>query len=582
MSKVSKRKQNLINIILEISKLASKAPDDILHIFRKYPSRTGVYKKSEVLKAYKNLKGAEKIKLSQSREKNFLRLIQLKRTRTISGVTPVTVLTKPYPCPGKCIFCPSDVRMPKSYLSSEPGAQRASKNRFDPYQQTYNRLVAYNQIGHPTDKIELIVLGGTWSFYPKDYQIWFVKRCFDAMNDFNDSKPDKTVNISHKIPINNQLQNLSHTKSDRTYNQIVSKSLSKVKQTAQNEKSTWSELKLAQNHNESAHSRCVGLVIETRPDEITKEEVIRIRMLGATKIQLGFQSLNDKTLKLNKRGHDTNVIKNAVKLLRLAGFKIHAHYMPNLYGSNPKDDIRDYKKMFTDNSFRPDELKIYPCSLINGTELMRFYEKDLWRPYTHDELLFVLRECYKATPSYCRITRMIRDIGSYDIVAGNKKTNFRQIVEKSLKDENVKLNEIRAREIRSKNVSIDNLKLTVTSYQTSTSKEQFLQYVTENNRIVGFLRLSLPIEKEKHFINELKGSAIIREVHIYGPSIEIGTKKKGKAQHLGLGKALIEKAIKISQEKGYEKVSVISAVGTRKYYLKLGFQEDGLYQSVKI
>jgi len=448
-----------------------------------------------------------------------------KKTRTISGVTPVAVLTKPYPCPGECIFCPNEKGMPKSYLASEPGAQRAVANKFDPYLQVFNRLKALKNIGHPVDKVELIILGGSWSAYPKDYQVWFVKRCFDAMNDFSGSRPTRAR---------------------------PGVSLSRV-----------------QRINEKAESRCVGLAVETRPDLITQKEIIRIRKLGATKVQIGIQSLDDKVLKLNKRGHTTKETTEAIGLLRSAGFKIHVHWMPNLYGSSVEKDIKDFQKLFNDKKYKPDELKIYPCSLLKSAELMSYYKKGLWKPYTKKELLRVLAKVFELTPRYCRITRVIRDIPSPEIVVGNKKTNFRQIVEEYLRSKNIKSEDIRAREIRDKRVSFKDLKLNIVKYNTSVSREYFLEYITDKDEIVGFLRLSLS-----------KDTAMIREVHVYGQSMEIGKKREGKAQHVGLGKSLIKKALEIAKENSFRKVLVISSVGTREYYRKLGFKDDGLYQSI--
>lgn len=562
---------NLRNIIEKLSELDKPSEKALFKLLHENTKENGdLYSKSEIL---------EQIgKINNPKYSRIIPYIKMKSTRTISGVTPVTVLTKPFACPGKCIFCPNDVRMPKSYLSDEPGAQRAFKNKFDPYAQTFNRLLAYKNIGHPTDKIELIILGGTWTSYPKTYQIWFIKRCFDAMNDFKNAN-DTTYRSKLDIPYKEKsLHEINGENITDSYNLVVSKAMNKEQ--SKKESTTWDELFLAQKQNENEKTRCIGLVIETRPDEITKDEVINIRKLGATKVQIGFQSLNDKVLELNNRGHEVNTTRNAVKLLRQAGFKIHAHWMPNLYGSNPKADVSDFKKMFSDSDFMPDELKIYPCSLIQSAELMQYYKKSLWKPYTFEELSYVLEECYKLTPEYCRITRMIRDIGSHDIVTGNKKTNFRQIVETNLKKQKAKINEIRYREIRGKTVDSSKLTIKETKYETSVSTEYFLEYVTNENKIAGFLRLSIP--KISNYIDELKNAAIIREVHIYGQSIKIGQKDQGKAQHLGLGKNLIKLAKQITKEKEFDKLAVISSIGTREYYKKQGFELKELYQISKV
>ena len=569
-------------IIADLADLTNPTAKQIQRVFMKYTKDgKGMFKKSDLNTALIELANESQLALTADQKDNVLQNLKMKDVRTISGVTPVTVLTKPFPCPGKCIFCPNDVRMPKSYLSDEPGAQRAFRNKFDPYAQTYNRLIAYKAIGHPTDKIELIILGGTWTSYPENYQIWFVKRCFDAMNDFDKDRTE-TVEITDNMPFEEKLlRDIDGTEITKTYNQIVSLALIPKRKTAIKEIASWEELFETHKMNEKAKTRCIGLVIETRPDEINEHEVIRIRKLGATKVQIGFQSLNDEVLKLNKRGHDIAVTAHAVSLLRKAGFKIHAHWMPNLYGSDPQKDILDYKKIFADPNFMPDEIKIYPCSLIASAELMQYYKKGLWKPYTLDELSTVLKACYKLTPSYCRITRMIRDIGAHDIVTGNKVTNLRELVERELKKENAEINEIRYREIRGEKVQKADLELQIIEYETTVSYEKFLQYVTKENKIAGFLRLSLSKDAKTHFIDELKAAAIIREIHIYGQSLEIGEKSTDTSQHLGLGKTLIQKAIELTKAHNFKKLVVISSIGTREYYEKNGFEQKTLYQSIE-
>ena len=344
------------------------------------------------------------------------------------------------------------------------------------------------------------------------------------------------------------------------------------------EYATWDELEAAQQENERAACRAVGLVIETRPDHISEEEVIRVRRLGCTKVQIGFQSLSDKVLALNRRGHDVAATRRAVKLLRKAGFKIHAHWMPNLYGSSPAADLDDYDKLFGEPDFRPDELKVYPCSLIESAELMQQYQAGDWRPYTHDELLELLVECFKRTPEYCRLTRVIRDIPGTDIVAGNKVTNFRQLVERELEARGERSVDIRAREIGVKPVSQRDLRLDQASYESSSGDEIFLQYITEGRDIAGFLRLSLPRAEEAPLVAELRGAAMIREVHVYGLALGIGSALAGRAQHAGLGSRLLERAAEVAAARGYRRLAVISSIGTREYYRKRGFRDCALYQ----
>jgi elongator complex protein 3 len=573
-------KEKLKQIILALVGSNPKNLKDVEKTFRKFLSfEKEVFSKSFILTSYEKLK--DELNLSTDQEKILFSLIRMKETRTISGVTPVTVLTKPFPCPGKCIFCPSDVRMPKSYLSDEPGAQRAISNKFDPYLQTFNRLLAFKNTGHPTDKIELIVLGGTWSSYPETYQIWFIKRCFDALNDFEEYQTSEMLRSEDmNLPFEeHKLEEIDGSVLTKSYNQIISNAIKNTTNLL-NEVATWEELFTAHKINVNSKSRCIGLVLETRPDEINEQEIIKIRKLGATKIQLGIQSLNDEVLKKNKRGHDVKKTIEAIDLIRRAGFKIHGHYMPNLYGSTPKMDIEDYKKMFNEIYFRPDELKIYPCSLIKTAELMQVYNEGLWKPYSQEELAEVVCFTILNTPRYCRLTRIIRDIPSDDIVDGNKLTNFRQIAEALIKKAGQKVSEIRSREIKNKKFENEEIKIKETEYETTSTKETFIEYINERDEIFGFLRLSLP--KISSFIPELDGCAMIREIHIYGQSTEIGKKDPKNSQHQGLGKRLIQKAEELSKANRFNKLAVISAIGTREYYTKNGFELKELYQIKEI
>jgi elongator complex protein 3 len=315
---------------------------------------------------------------------------------------------------------------------------------------------------------------------------------------------------------------------------------------------------------------------------------MRIRRLGCTKVQIGFQSLQDEVLKLNKRGHDVATTRRAVKLLRWGGFKIHGHWMANLYGSSVEKDLEDYAVMFEDQDFRPDELKIYPCSLIETADLVDYHQQGLWHPYSREELLKVVTGTIGNTPEYCRLTRVIRDIPGTDIMTGNKVTNFRQIAEQEMDRQKIVRKDIRSREIKHQRVEPEDLELDIQRYHSSIGSEYFLQYITKDRKIAGFLRLALPdydfesddsVEKFEHpFCNELNSSAIIREVHVYGKSLGIGQEEEGRAQHFGLGKSMIQAAEKISREVCFENIAVISAIGTRGYYAKQGYELQKLYQ----
>jgi len=531
--------QNALEIFNKIKDAKNWKTNSLQKILKRYPKEgKGLYRHDELVQTYKELTSKKKLEKSKLIEER----IRMKPTRTQSGVTIITVLMKPYPCPGQCIFCPNEKDMPKSYISSEPGAQRALTHNFDPYDQTENRIKALQNIGHSTDKIELIILGGTCSVYPENYQIWFVKRCFDAMNSFSRNYKERDI---------------------------------------PKEKITWNDLYKVQKLNEKANCRNVGLVLETRPDYITENEIVRMRKLGTTKVQIGIQSLNNKILKLNKRGHTIKGTKKAIKLLRLAGFKIHAHIMPNLYGSNLKQDIADYKNLWT-KDYYPDELKIYPTSILPDTELAELYQKGEYKPYSKDELLEYFVKTLPHTPRSVRLTRIVRDIPSDEIVAGNKATNFRQIAEKEITRKGLKIEDIRSREIKDRKISWEDIEEETIKYNTTVSTEYFISYETKDtDQICGFLRLSLPKKSlsKNHFINELQNSSIIREVHVYGSVVNIGDSSKGESQHLGLGKTLIQRAENISKNYNFKKISVISAIGTRKYYEKRGFKQNELFMN---
>lgn len=535
-------KTKLKNLFANIA-LEKKWDENSLNkILRQYKKENGnLYKNDELVQLFEIAKKDIKKKDISLIEKR----IRLKPTRTNSGVAVVTVMTMPYYCPGNCIFCPNDRSMPKSYIASEPGSQRALKMMFDPYAQVYNRLVALKNIGHSIEKVEIIVLGGTFSAYDGNYKIWFVKELFRALNRVK--------------------------KSTKKYIQPRDFAM---------EQTDWEDLEKEQVKNETAYCRNVGLVLETRPDFLSKGELIYLRKLGATKIQIGIQSLSEKVLRENETGRDNEDTKKAFELLRLFGFKIHGHWMPNLYLSTPKEDIRGYKELFTD-PYHPDEMKIYPTSVIPNTDLYELYKEGKYKPYDEKTLVKVVGECIALTPRYCRLSRVIRDIPSQEIAAGNKKTNLRQIVEQYLEKKGIKPEDIRSREIKGEEINKEDIKLEKIEYKTSTSKEIFLSYKTKkDDKICGFLRLSLPkkIISRKHPLDELKDSSIIREVHVYGKVVGIDKKsKEGESQHLGLGKELIKLAEDISKKRGYKKISVISAIGTREYYKKLGYKRNDLY-----
>jgi len=564
----------LVSIINELHALEEYNDLELRNVVKRYPKNGDrLYSKREIVHGFRAFS-----KEHEWNEDKFFDRLRLNPIRTSSGVAPVTVLTKPFPCPAKCIFCPNDVCMPKSYLSKELGAQRAASHAFDPYVQTMSRLKTYQYNGHRLNKVELIILGGTWTSYPEAYQIWFIKRCLDAMNEFTGDKEFGRKYLEHEMDFFDLDHKIDGSNIDKSYNDVVSGFLKEKldgKLLHDTEQATWEELEEAQRKNVHSKHRSVGLVLETRPDEITPKEVQRIRRLGATKVQIGIQSLSDRILEMNKRGHDVETTKNAIRLLREAGFKIHAHWMANLYGATPESDVEDFELLFEDSNIRPDELKIYPCSLVENAELMTKYKEGSWRAYTHEELLMVMESVLTRVPEYCRVTRVMRDIPPPDIIVGNKLTNFRQIANTKINKTNLIQSDIRSREIRTDSVNAEDLTCIELVYDTSTGPEHFLQYVTKENKIVAFLRLSLP--QNGSFIEEIKNSAMIRELHVYGPVVKFGNMDEGKSQHLGLGTQLIEKAVQIAKEHNYKDLAVISAIGTQAYYQSRDFAHGPLY-----
>jgi elongator complex protein 3 len=492
----------------------------VVDAVRRYPLSEGGYLgKHMLVAAYRELTESGE----WAPDADLLARIRMKPVRTLSGVATVTVLSMPYPCPGKCIFCPTDLRMPKSYLPDEPGARRALQHHFDPYDQVAGRLEALRAVGHPTDKVELLILGGTWSAYRRDYQEWFVRRCLDALNEAESSTLDE-----------------------------------------------------AQACNENAAHRNVGLVIETRPDQIDRAELTWLRGLGVTKVQLGAQSMDDRILALNQRGHSAEDTRQAVFLLRAAGFKIVLHWMPNLLGATLEADKIDFSRLWQD--FCPDEIKIYPNQLLANAELYMYWLRGEFQPYTTEELVTLIADIKPTIPPYCRVNRVIRDIPSTNVVAGNKRTSLRQDVQREMQLRGTSCRCIRCREVRNQRIDIDQLQFEDLVYQAGESEEHFLSIMTPEDRLAGFLRLSLPGSAAPDAgMKDLNGAAIIREVHVYGQSVEVGVDANGAVQHTGLGTDLLQRADDIARQHGYRRLAVISAIGTRAYYLARGFERGELY-----
>jgi elongator complex protein 3 len=462
----------------------------------------------------------------------FLRVVSI---RSLSGIVPLSVFTAPKnSCPFNCVYCPLVEGAPKSYFPDEAAVMRAIRANYDPFQQTFDRLVQFFLSGHSIDKVEVIIQGGTFSFYSKKYRQWFVKRVFDCLN----SDIEKIISTGKLIF--SEAKNLDEAK--------------KI--------------------NEKAKSRMVGLTIETRPDFINEEEILFLRTLAVTRVELGVQTIDDKILKLVNRGHSVDEVINATKLLRDAGFKITYHLMPGLPGSNFERDIKVLKEVFESENFKPDNIKFYPTQVVKNSPLANWYKVGKYKPID-EQYLWRLTEKFKKeiVPPWVRINRLVRDLTRNDLVVETFPSNFRQNLEKYLKEKGVKCPCIRCREIRNQKIK-GKVKINIIPYSSSGGKEFFIETVDEDYKLLGYLRLRIPsfiFSKEKFFITSLSDSSIIRELHVLGQAISIGD--KGDIQHQGLGKKLIKKAKEITKDFGLKKIAVIAAVGTREYYRKLGFDE---------
>ncbi|GBE20205.1 MAG TPA: tRNA uridine(34) 5-carboxymethylaminomethyl modification radical SAM/GNAT enzyme Elp3 [Candidatus Pacearchaeota archaeon] len=434
-----------------------------------------------------------------------------KPTRTISGITPVAVMLPPRKCNhGACIYCPS-LDVPQSYTPKSPVVMRARDVKYSAYEQVKARIKAFQVMNHPTDKIEMIIMGGTFLQYPKKFQYNYVKSCYDALN----NKVSKTLEQAKKL-------------------------------------------------NEKAKHRCVALCIETRPDNY---DVDRLLDFGCTRVELGVQIIDDLIYKKVNRGHTVDDVIKATQELRDAGFKIGYHIMPGLPGSNLKKDLKLFKKLFSDERFKPDQLKLYPCQVIPGSKLEKLYWKGKYKPYTKEQTEKILVEMLKNVPRYCRVMRVMREIPPEYLVAGTIKIDLRKDIEAELRKKDSKLKEIRYREVGfalrdKKQVNLD-LKLKITKYKASKGDEYFLEIVNKDDILIGLLRLRIK-----------KGSATIRELHIYGKSLRLGERKRVTLQHKGIGKQLIKEAEDISKKNKIKNLRIISGVGVREYYKKLGYELD--------
>ncbi|MEN9626706.1 MAG: hypothetical protein RL557_1034 [archaeon] len=450
-----------------------------------------------------------------------------KPAKTLAGVTPITVVVNPRKCDhGTCIYCPGGKKVPQSYTDKSPAVMRALMLDYDPHQQVTVRLKAFQAMHHPTDKIELIILGGTFMQYPKKYRDGFIKACYDGLNECS----SKNLQEAKKI-------------------------------------------------NETAQHRCVALCIENRPDNCSEKEIREMLEYGTTRVEIGVQMPDDESYKKTNRGHTVQDVIDASQKLRDAGFKLGYHIMPGLPYSTKEKDMELFKEIFANPAYRPEQLKIYPCQVIQDSPLEKMYQRINFIPYNEEETREILQEMTLLIPEYCRTMRVMREIPPERLVKGITRIDIRRDVEKNLRDKKSSVKEIRMRELGFSsqfNKHIDeNLHLKITEYEASRGKEFFLQFVNKDNILFGLLRMRFPFQPSIH---SLKGVAIIRELHVYGQALKIGEQGK-KGQHTGIGKKLMKEAEIIAKKKGYKKIAVISGVGVREYYKKLGYtiDDEGIY-----
>ncbi len=530
-------------------------------------------KKYKLSKVPTNIEILEELDDSQKTlYKNFL---ITKPVRTLSGVAPLAVMTKPIACKhGKCTFCPGGLDsffgdVPQSYTGNEPSTMRAIRANYDPYLIVFNRLEQFTLLGQVPEKCEVIIQGGTFCSFPKEYQEEVIKYTLKGMNDFSDmffindkfdfekfkdffELPGKIKDVSRTNSIHNKLLNIKGKTS----------------------------VDVEQLRNETAKIRSTALVIETKPDWCKEEEINEILKLGTTRVELGIQTLNDNILKITNRGHNLQDSKEAIQLLKDSFLKITFHMMPGLPKTTKEEDILMFKELFENSDYCPDSLKIYPCLVMPGTPLFIQYQRGEFKPLNTDEAGEIIAEGKKFVPEYCRIMRVNRDIPSTVIHDGVMNTNLRQIVADKVKQKGIKCRCIRCREPMGRDMDHANLEIKKIFYDSSGGKECFISLEdSKNNIIVGFVRVRKPF---KPFRSEITpSSAGVRELHVYGQAIPLG--KEGDVQHRGYGKLLMEEAEKVAKENfSCDKLLVISGIGVRVYYKKLGYSREGPYMSKQL
>jgi elongator complex protein 3 len=470
------------------------------------------------------------LSFAKKKNKRLIELLSIKPSRSVSGIVSVAIMPKPFPCPGKCIYCPSslvEVGTPKSYTGREPSTMRAIANNFNAVKQIRNRIEQLKRTGHCTEKIELIIMGGTFLSCPLNYQKKFMLECFNAVN------------------------------------KVASLSLSKAKERAQ-----------------FSSQRIIGITFETRPDFCGKREINRMLYFGGTRVELGVQTLNDEIYRKINRGHSVQDVVNATSLLRDSSFKFAYHLMPGLPYSTPREDLKVFKKVFKDNRFKPDMLKIYPCVVIKNTELYDLWKNNFFEPYSTERAAKLIARMKSLVPKWVRIMRIQRDIPSTVISAGVKHTNLRQLIEDEMKKKGWNCRCIRCKEVGRTKEPNSKPRIKVEKYTASNGREFFIS-LEDKHSLYGFCRLRFPFSPFRKEITDK--TALVRELHVYSKALPLfKTPEKNEFQHRGFGRMLLKKAEEISLENGFKKIAVISGVGAREYYWNLGYANEGPYVSKEL
>ena len=494
-----------------------------------------------------------------------------KPMRTQSGVAVVAIMSYPFACKhGRCLYCPGGPEsffgdVPQSYTGREPATMRAIRNKYDAYLQVFNRLEQYIALGHMPDKIELIIMGGTFPSFDLKYQQEFITYALKAMNDFGKEffSKGKLDFVKYK-----KFFEMPGDMRDEARVKRIQERMRKLKG-----KSTLSK---EQEKNETAKIRCVAMCLETRPDYCFEKEIDEMLKLGGTRVELGVQTVFEQVMKKIKRGHTVKDAAKATQLLKDSFLKVGYHMMPGLPGSSTAKDVKMFKELFSNPDFMPDALKIYPCMVIEGTELYDLWKQKKYTPLTTSTAAKILVDVKKFIPKYCRVMRVQRDIPTTMISAGVDRTNLRQYVSQMLKKKKIKCKCIRCREPRGRKIDFSKVRIHRFDYEASGGKEVFLS-AEAGDVLLGFCRLRIPFKPFRPEIT--KDSAGIRELHVYGAAVPVG--EKGAAvQHKGLGKKLLSEAERIAKEEfGKKKMLVISGIGVREYYKKFGYKKDGVYVS---